>query len=121
MINDKRIVPITKTDLLTMIGTCMVLAGTSVTAAEASAPGEFSITGSGNVGNKLAAEPVKALNFASGVTAGVVYFVADYNYEGFSVAGTKVTTSGATVDADSCTLYSATLATGAVTIAKVGF
>ena len=37
------------------------------------------------------------------------------------VNGTKVTTSGATVDPDGVTLYTATLATGAVTIAKVGF
>ena len=121
MINDKRIVPITKTDLLTMIGTAMVLAGTSVSAVSASAPGEFTVTGSGSVGNKLADEPVKALNFASGVTAAVVYFIADYDYEGFAVNGTKVTTSGATVDPDGVTLYTATLATGAVTIAKVGF
>jgi hypothetical protein len=51
----------------------------------------------------------------------VVYFIADYDYEGFAVNGTKVTTSGATVDPDGVTLYTATLATGAVTIAKVGF
>ena len=121
MINDKRIVPITKTDLITNIGTTMILAGTSVGKASASDPGVFTVTGSGSIGNKLCDEPVKSLNFASGVTAAVVYFIADYNYEGFSVNGTKVTTSGATVDADSCTLYSATLATGAVTIAKVGF
>jgi hypothetical protein len=50
----------------------------------------------------------------------VIYFVAAYDYEGFSVAGTKVTTSGAEVAPDGSTLYTATLASGAVTIAKVG-
>ncbi len=119
MINDKRIVPITKTDLLTMIGTTMVLAGTSVSKISAGAPGEFNPT-SGS-GNMLADEPLKKLNFGSSVTSAVVYFIPDYNYEGFEINGSAVTTSGATVDADGCTLYSATLATGAITIAKVGF
>lgn len=121
MINEKRIVPITKTDLLTMIGNTMILAGTSVSKISASDPGVFAVTGSGSVGNKLADEPVKSVNFASGVTAAVVYFIAGYDYEGFSINGSAVTTGGATVDPDGVTLYTATLATGAVTIAKVGF
>ncbi len=39
MINEDRIVPVQKTDLITMYGTIMKLAGTSVAAAEAVAPG----------------------------------------------------------------------------------
>lgn len=119
MINDKRIVPITKTDLITMIGTVMVLAGTSVAKISAAAPGKFNPT-SGS-GNMLADEPLKSLNFGASVSSAVVYFIADYDYEGFAVNGAAVTTSGATVDPDGCTLYSATLSGGAVTIAKVGF
>ena len=119
MINTDRIVPVLATDLITLYGTIMKLAGTSVSAAEATAPGVFALTsGSGNI---LANEPVKTLDFGAAVTSATLYFVAAYNFDGFSIAGTKVTTSGATVSPDGCTLYTATLATGAITIAKVGF
>lgn len=120
MVNNDRIVPISKIDLISAYGTQMALAGTSFgVIASATVEGDFSVTGSGSVGNKLANQPVKTLDFASGVTAGVVYFVAAYDYEGFKVAGTAVTTSGATVVPDGATLYTATLSSGAVTIAAV--
>lgn len=119
MINANRIVPVMATDLITIYGTIMKLAGTSVTAVQADDPGVFNLTsGSGNL---LAAEPVKTLDFGSGVTSAVLYFVPAYDFDGFTVAGTKVTPSGAAVSADGATLYTATLASGAVTIAKKGF
>lgn len=121
MINTNRIVPITRTDLLTFIGTIMKLGGTTVNALEAVAEGVFEVSGSGNVGNLLANEPVESVDFKTGVTAAVVYFIPDFDYKGFKVAGVDVTASGAEVDADGVTLYTATLASGAVTIAKVGF
>ena len=120
MINADRIVPVTQVDLLTLYGNIMTLAGTTVTAAAASDPGVFELTGSGDIGNKIAAEPVKSCDFKSGVTAGVLYFIPAYDFEGFKVAGTAVTPSG-TMAADGRTFYTATLATGNVTIAKVGF
>ena len=120
MINKDRIVPVTQVDLITLYGNVMKLAGTTVTAAEAVTPGKFDLTGSGDIGNKLAAEPVKSCDFKSGVTAAVLYFIPAYDFEGFKVAGTAVTPSG-TMAADGRTLYTATLATGAVTVAKVGF
>lgn len=120
MINADRIVPVTQVDLLTLYGNIMKLAGTTVTAAEASEPGVFELTGSGDIGNKIANEPVKSCDFKSGVTAGVLYFIPAYDFEGFKVAGTAVTPTG-TMAADGRTLYTATLATGAVTVAKVGF
>lgn len=120
MINNDRIVPIQSMDFLSMIGTILAINGTSYTAvASTDVQGTFEITGTGNAGNILANQPVRSLDFATGVTAGVVYFVADYDYQGFSVAGTKVTTSGATVQPDGITLYTATLASGAVTVAKI--
>lgn len=120
MINNDRIVPIQSMDFLSMIGTILAINGTSYTVvASTDVQGTFEITGTGDVGNVLANQPVRSLDFATGVTAGVVYFVADYDYQGFSVAGTKVTTSGATVQPDGITLYTATLATGAVTVAKI--
>lgn len=119
MINSDRIVPITRTDLITIYGTIMKLAGTSVTSASASAPGVFALTsGSGNI---LAAEPVKSLDFGASVTSATVYFVPAFDYEGFSISGTAETTAGATVTADGATLYTATLSGGDITIAKVGF
>lgn len=120
MINADRIVPVTQVDLLTLYGNIMKLAGTTVTAAEAVDPGVFELTGSGNIGNKVAAEPVKSCDFKSGVTAGVLYFIPAYDFEGFKVAGTSVVPSG-TMAADGRTFYTATLSSGAVTIAKVGF
>ena len=120
MVNTDRIVPISKIDLISAYGTAMKLAGTSFSVIGASTvEGDFSVTGSGSVGNKLANQPVKSLDFVSGVTAGVVYFVAAYDYEGFKLAGTKTTTSGATVVADGVTLYTATLSSSTVTIAAV--
>ena len=119
MINANRIVPVTATDLLTLYGNIMKLAGTSVTAVQASEAGEFQMaSGSGNV---IAAEPVKSFDFAAAVTAAVVYFIPAYDYEGFSKAGIAAETAGATVEADGCTLYTATLSSGTITIAKVGF
>lgn len=121
MINANRIVPVTASDLISIYGTMMKLAGTSVAAIQAGDPGIFAMTsGSGNV---LAAEPVKSFDFGSSISSAVVYFVPAYDYDGFSINGTKVTPAeGSTsVDPDGRTLYTATLATGAVTIAKVGF
>lgn len=119
MINNNRIVPIEVIDLLSMIGLVMKLQGTSVSAISAVNPAEFELTsGSGNL---LANEPVKTLDFGEGVSSATVYFIPAYNYEGFSVQGTKVTPSGAEVEADGRTLYTATLSGGAVAIAKVGF
>ena len=119
MINTDRIVPITVVDLLTMYGNIMVLNGTDVTAAQATDPGVFELTsGSGNL---LAAEPVQTLDFGEDVTAAVVYFVPAYDYAGFTIEGVAATPTGATVNPDGRTLYTATLADGAITIAQVGF
>ena len=116
MINSDRIVPVTQVDLLTLYGNIMKLAGTTVAAVEAGEPGVFSIeSGSGNL---LAAEPVKSCDF--GISACKLYFIPAYDFEGFSVSGAAVTPTG-DMEADGRTLYTATLASGAVTVAKVGF
>ena len=120
MINKKRIVPIQRTDLLTLVGTVFGLGGTSYTvAASSDVEGTFALTGSGDIGNILCDQPLASCNFASGVTAGVVYFVAAKDYRGFSINGTATVTAGATVIKDCATLYKATLSSGTVTIAAV--
>lgn len=119
MVNNNNIIPVTQTDLLTLYGTAMKLAGTSFGVVAGDGDGNFAPTMSGSAGNKLANAPVKTFDFISGVSTAVVYFVADYAYQGFKVAGTTVTTSGATVNPDAATLYTATLAGGTVIIAAV--
>lgn len=124
MINSNRIVSVTNTDLVTLYGTILTLAlaadSQSIAKIDAAtSDGQFAMTsGSGNL---IASEPVKTFDFGESVSSAVVYFVAAFDYEGFSVAGTAVTTAGVDVAADGKTLYSATLSTGTVTIAKVGF
>ena len=122
MINNDRIVPIQKMDLLTMVGTILSLIGTSYTVLAASdVEGTFSVTGSGAAGNKLANQPVKTLDFASGVTGGTVYFVADYAYAGITVAGSAATIAdgSVTVNPDGVTVYKAVLSSGEVAISAV--
>lgn len=118
MINENRNVSVTAIDLITLYGTIMKLAGTNVTAVNATTnDGQFAAALSGNV---LASEPVKGFNITSG-TSGVIYFVPAYDYDGFAVAGTEATTTGETVVPDGKTLYTATLSSGTITIAKAGF
>jgi len=122
MINSNRIVPVTKTDLLTLYGNMLVIAGTTIAKVDANdASGVFEITeGSGNM---IASEPVSTCDFGEDVTAAVLYFIPGYDYAGFSIAGTPVTpeSGSAEVDVDGVNLYTATLASGKVTIAQVGF
>lgn len=119
MVNEKRVVPIQKIDFLSLIGTALNLIGTSFSVlAAADVEGAFTVTGSGSVGNVLANQPAKTIDFAEGVTAATVYFVAAYDFAGVKIAGAAVTPTGS-VKADGITLYKAVLATGAVTITAV--
>lgn len=125
MVNTDRIVPITKIDYLSMIGTAMKLAGTSFSVLAASdVEGTFTVTGTGAAGNKLANQPAKSINFASGVTSGTVYFVAANDFDAITVAGAAATIddSGvalADIAKDGVTLYTAALSSGTVTITAV--
>ena len=125
MINNDRIVPVQKIDLLSLIGTVLGLIGTSYTVLAASdVEGTFSVTGTGAAGNKLANEPVKTLDFASGVTSGTVFFVAGYDFAGITVNGAAATIDDAGLDLDEIqpdgvTLYKAVLGSGEVTLSAV--
>lgn len=119
MINNDRIVPIQKIDLLSMIGTVLNLIGTSYSVLETDdVLGDFTVEASGAAGNLLANQPVKTLNFADGVTSGTVYFVAAYDFAGFQIDGTAVTATG-DVQPDGVSLYKAVLADSAVTVTSV--
>lgn len=124
MINTSRIVPVTGIDLLSLYGLILkeVLGVSSASLSKVDAinpEGDFAVTAAANA--LICSEPVKSLDIAAAVTSATIYFVAAYNYEGFSLAGVATETAGADVEADGKTLYSATLSTGTVTIAKVGF
>lgn len=121
MINADRIVPVMATDLLTLYSRVFAIAGTTVTTLTATvgATGKFEVTA--NPANAvLCDEPLTTLDFASGVTTATVYFAPAYDYSGFTVGGTVVTTAGAEVEADPGAFYSATLADGTVTITQIG-
>jgi hypothetical protein len=119
MINSDRIVPVAATDLISLYSTILTAASVSPTKLTTTATdGSFTIASAS--GTYLANEPVKSLEITAGTSA-TIYFVPALNYEGFTIAGTKVTTSGADVDPDGATLYTATLSGGnAIAIAKIG-
>lgn len=126
MINKDRIVPVMATDLISLYGVILLQDSNNSGLAKLSADaiGEFQVKT--NSAKLLAAEPVKKLDFdatTSSVTAGTVYFVAAYDYEGFSIDGVAETPASGSVnvEADGCTLYKAVLASGDITITKVGF
>lgn len=120
MINENRIVPVTAVDLISLYGLILKQDSNNadLTAVQAVNPGVFEIED--GTDPLLASEPVQSCNFAEDVTAATIYFVPAYDYKGFSLNGTAVEAEG-DVDPDGRTLYKAVLATGAVTITKIGF
>lgn len=125
MVNNDRIIPIQKIDYLSMIGTILMLNNTSFTVLTPSTiEGDFSVTGTGAAGTKLANQPVQTLDFASGVTGGTVYFVPAYDFQTITVAGAAATIDNAglaldDIQPDGITLYKAVLASGKVTITAI--
>ncbi len=122
MINTNRIVPVTAQDLISLYATILVQnsSNSSLEALQPESMGEFVVDD--NNALVLASEPVKSIDIdatASSVSACTVYFVPSYDYKGFSIDGSAVTPSGDVV-ADGRTLYKAVLATGAITITKIG-
>jgi hypothetical protein len=117
MINTDRIVPITAVDLISMYGLILLQDSNNSAMAALQADtvdGQFTC----GTGIHLAAQPVKSCNFSG--ASGTLYFVADYDFEGFTKGGNAVTVSGDVV-ADGRTLYKAVLSSNTVTITKVGF
>lgn len=125
MINLERIVPITKVDWLSVVGTIMTLGGTSYGVLNAvDDQGTFDLTGSGAAGNKLCSEPVKSLNFHTGVTSGTVYFVAAHDFAGITFHEGAATFNSSYLDnddviKDGATLYKAVLSSSTITLTAV--
>jgi hypothetical protein len=118
MINTERIVPVTAIDLLSLYGLILAQNVSGLTALDATNPGVFEVESASNA--LIADEPIESLDFASGVSTATVYFVPAYNYVGFTQNGAAITNTG-DVDPDGRSLYKAELASGSVTITKVGF
>ena len=125
MINKNRIVPVMKTDLLTLYGTMLALASVSCSAlVSTDVAGDFSVTGTGSAGTFLCDQPVKSLDIPSGVTGCTVYFVAGYDFDGITVASAAPTFNSSylknsDVVGDCATLYKAVLSSGTVTLTAV--
>ncbi len=116
MINDNRIVQISTWDLISMFGLIL-------TQTESTKPVKLDAAGADSsfeagVGTFLASEPVATLNFTG--SSGTVFFVPAYNYTGFKLKGVDTVSEGAEVNPNARELYKAVLASGKVTITKLG-
>lgn len=111
-----RIIPVVNIGLMELYKTILKVASVSATALAGDAEGNFTVTGTGAAGTFICNEPVKTLSFAAGVTSATVYFVAGYDFD--KINGT-IADGSAEIEADDATLYTATLGSGEVTIAKV--
>lgn len=114
--NDNRIVPITSIDLLTNYGVILNAAGENVVKLDATDTGIFVMTDGTN--KQICSEPVKSLDFGA-VTAATFYFIAAYDFEGFKAGDAAVEVTG-DIENDVRTLYKGVLASGGVTVTKVG-
>lgn len=123
MINKDRIVPIEKTDLITMYGLLLKLSNISsisgLTKLAPKAISEFAVPD----GTKyLLTEPVKSCDLTEVGNGNTfdVYFVPAYDFDGFYFNGAKVTLTG-TVEADGVSLYNVSGTIGStVTVTKLG-
>lgn len=116
MINNDRIVPVQKIDLLSLYGTVLNLIGTDYDVLQTTdVLGDFIVESDDTY---LANQPVKTLDFAEGVSAATVYFIPDYAFAGFSINGTAAEVE-AEIQSDGVTLYKAELADSAVTVSAV--
>lgn len=126
MINSNRIVPVMATDLISLYSTILVQAsGNSGLAKLASSDvaGNYQIKTNNAV--LIADQPVASCDIdatASSVSAATLFFVADPAFAGFTIDGVAETPAAGSVDvvADGG-LYKAVLASGDITITKVGF
>ena len=126
MINNNRIVPVVKTDLISLYGLILKQNssyGSLAKLASLDIEGNYKVTTNSAI--VICDQPAVSIDFdatASSVSAGTVFFVADNGFKGIAIDGTIVEPADGSADvvADG-SLYAAALATGAVTISKVGF
>lgn len=126
MINSDRIVPVTKTDLISLYGVILMQASGNSSLAKlvsTDIAGNYQIKT--NNGVLIADQPVVSCDIdatTSSVSACTLYFMADPAFTGFTIDGVAEEAAAGSVDvvADG-SLYKAVLASGDITITKVGF
>lgn len=102
MVNNDRIVPIQRCDLLTMYATILNVTEAYGVTVKSGTNGVFAVVPGG--GACICNEPVKKLNVTTAASGDKVYFVADYDFEGLQIEGDDFTREEA-IKADACTLY----------------
>ena len=119
MINKDRIVQVSAIDLISLYGLILQQNNATLAAVDSSTvDGQFEITAASTP--LIADEPVQSVDFTSSVSSATLYFVPALDYAGFTKAGVAVTPTG-DVEPDGRSLYKAVLASGGITITKVGF
>ncbi len=127
MINTNRIVPITKTDLISMYALILLQNSNFSSLAKLAADtvdGDYTVKT--NNGVLIADQPVKSVDIdatTSSVSACTVFFVPAFDYAGFTVDGVAATIADndVTVNPDGHTLYKAVFGSSTVTITQEGF
>lgn len=107
MINNDRIVPVTKTDLIGLYALILKQSSSnySMTALAANdVDGDFTC----GEGVHIADQPLKSCDFTD-VSSATVYFVPAYDYKGFTKSGAvmPITADSVEVQPDGATLYKA--------------
>lgn len=114
MINKDKVVPVQRTDLLTLYGTILGINGIEyeILAAE---DGEATVS----VDEKIyvANQPVKHLEIADGVAETTVWMVADFDFAGVSVDGTPAEIPA--LKNDAATLYKVDCDHSTVTVTAI--
>ena len=126
MINSNRIVPVNKTDLISLYSVILMQAsGNSglVKLVSNDIAGDYQIKTNNAVA--IADQPVVSCDIdatVSSVSACTLFFMADPGFTGFTIDGVAEEPADGSVDvvADG-SLYKAVLASGDITITKVGF
>ena len=115
MINEDRIIPITKIDFLSVMGTVLNLTSTSFEVLKpVDVEGNFMVD---DASTYLANQPVKSIDFTE--STGAVFFCPDYDFKGILVAGAEATVTGNDIEPEYVGLYYAELDSGTVSISAL--
>lgn len=115
MLNNDRIVPVTKTDLLSLYRMIIQYSGQSINVLQ---PEDGDAAFMCPAGYNIAAVPLKSFDFSGGNT-GSIYFVAERGYVGCTNENFYKSAFSDEVVPDGVTLYQATLSGQSYTISKV--
>lgn len=119
MINTERIVPVSVIDLISLYGLILKQGTANLEAFEApETPGHFHVDAAATP--LIFAEPISTCDFEAAVTSAEVYFVAAYDFAGFTANGKEVTLTGDVLP-DGRTLYKGTFSGTDMTVEKQGF